>query len=165
MSRLAPWVFVAVAALTALPTATAASPEAVLTDLIESRRPVGDVRLQFETGRPDYRGRSVLSLTGEGAMVLETRSGDDVGRHEGWLSEKAVGNLLRLLVDIKVWTLQTEIGVVPPDAEEMTVRITTRQSDIDLEVHFLVTDAADSPELLALLDLFHALRSVVLGET
>ncbi len=156
--------FVLVAAMAAPTIAAATTPEQVLKDLIESRRPLEDLRLHLETGEEDYRGRSVLSLSGDGLMVLEVGSGGEVERHENRLSDAAVINLVRLLVDIKVWALEPTGGTRPPDAEEMVVRLRTQQSDLKVEVRFLVADAADSPELIAVVDLFRALESIALGE-
>jgi len=154
-------------ALLALVPATegAASPPAeVLKTLIHGRRPLADVTVRFASGRAAYRGEFRLEVSGGGRLGLEVESGGQVERFDARISDTGVRTLLQLLVDTEPWSLEHAAGSAPPDTEELSISLSTIQGDLAVEASFRITAASDSPDLLALLDVYRALAKAARGE-
>jgi hypothetical protein len=131
---------------------------------INGTRSLAGVEIRFEAGREGYRGRNVVVAKGDGRLTLEQRLRGRSERFEDRLSEEGLRAILRALHEARPWPVSSPGGSQPFDATEITVRATSSEGDLDLELRFIESEVAEQPRLVHLVEIFRALVDVLKSE-
>ena len=137
----------------------------VFRSLVSGQRPLEDLQIVYEIGNPDFRGKNMLELSGNGSIKLEHSETGKIKKFTGKVTEKSILTLLNEMEKASFWTFRSAAGSRQPDAAEITIRVTTRQGDLNFETTFLETEAMRSRQLRTMVRIFKTLlREVSAGE-
>ncbi len=138
-------------------TISAGNPEKVLKEMSAGSRPLADLVVTYNSGNPNFTGRTSLTVKGDGNAVLEWEQKGKKGTYKNVITEKGIKTILEVLLKDKIWMSKPPKKPYAPDSTEAEITVSTKQKDLNIKAVDLETNLRQNENLRTTYRLFRVL--------
>jgi len=148
-------------ALAAVPSSAVSMADSVLKSVLDGKRPAEDLTLVYESGRRYVDGHITLTLSGDRTVKLVFTKDGQEKNYQGALSRDGLSTLIKTMRDDKFWTAPPAPELKVFDAAVISIRLSTKQNDLNVQLTCLESEALQSRELQTLVLILRGIIATV----